>query len=64
MREAMTRVGYTSLDLDETLRRYDPEMLKSGYNTLPDGEEIYYIPNPGLGLWIDGERFARESGEQ
>ena len=22
-----------------------------------DGEEIYFIPNPALGLWIDKERF-------
>lgn len=27
------------------------------YNILPDGEEICYIPNPALGLWIDRERF-------
>ena len=24
---------------------------------LPDGEEIYYIPNPALGLWINKEKF-------
>lgn len=64
LREAVSQVGYASLDLEVTMRRYDPAALKSGYNTLPDGEEIYYIPNPGLGLWIDGERFARESGQQ
>ncbi|MPN29747.1 hypothetical protein SDC9_177200 [bioreactor metagenome] len=64
LREAVSQVGYASLDLDEALRRYNPATLKSGYNTLPDGEEIYYIPNPGLGLWIDGERFARESGKR
>ena len=62
LREAVSQVGYASLDLDEALRRYDPAKLKNGYNTLPDGEEVYYIPNPGLGLWIDGERFTRESG--
>ena len=22
-----------------------------------DGEEIYYIPNPALGLWINREKF-------
>ena len=44
------------------LRRYDPATLKYGYNTLPDGEEIFYIPNPALGLWIDRERFDREGG--
>ena len=30
--------------------------LQYGYNTV-DGEEIYYIPNPALGLWINREKF-------
>jgi hypothetical protein len=25
--------------------------LRDGWNTLPDGERIYYISNPALGLW-------------
>jgi hypothetical protein len=25
--------------------------VKDGYNTLEDGEVIYYISNPALGLW-------------
>ena len=32
-------------------RRYDPKKLKDGWNTLPDGEKIFYISNPALGLW-------------
>ena len=24
---------------------------------MPDGEEIYFIPNPALGLWINKEKF-------
>ena len=31
--------------------------MSYGYNTLPDGEEIYFIPNPALGLWINREKF-------
>ena len=38
-------------------RRYDPAKLQYRYNTLPDGEKVYFIPNPALGLWIDRERF-------
>jgi hypothetical protein len=30
--------------------------VKDGFNTMEDGEEIYYIPNPALGLWIDKNR--------
>ncbi len=50
-------VGYGSADYAELSRRYDPAALKYGYNTLPDGEEIYYIPNPALGLWINRAKF-------
>ncbi len=51
-------VGYQSADYDETAAKYDPAKLRCGYNTV-DGEEIYFIPNPALGLWIDRERFER-----
>ena len=50
-------VGFGWADYDETIKRYDPETLQYGPNTLPDGEEIYFIPNPALGLWINREKF-------
>ncbi len=50
-------VHFNAADYDETIKRYDPEKLSYGWNTLPDGEEIYFIPNPALGLWIDRSRF-------
>lgn len=56
-REEIEGVGFQAADYDEMARRYDPAKLRYGYNTLPDGEEIYFIPNPALGLWIDRERF-------
>ena len=56
-REEIEGVGFQSADYDEMARRYDPETLQYGYNTLPDGEEIYFIPNPALGLWINREKF-------
>ena len=56
-REEIEGVGFGWADYDETVRRYDPETLHYGYNTLPDGEEIYFIPNPALGLWINKEKF-------
>lgn len=52
-------VHYQYADLAETVRRYDPETLRSGFNNLPDGEEIYYVPNPALGLWAHESRFKR-----
>ena len=36
---------------------YSEEVIRKRYNTMPDGEEIYFIPNPALGLWIDKSRF-------
>ena len=56
-KEEIEGVGFQAADYDETVKRYDPEKLQYGYNTLPDGEEIYYIPNPALGLWINREKF-------
>jgi len=48
-------VAFDYLPLGDALTRYDPGSLKPGYNTLPDGEEIYFIENPALGLWaLDG----------
>ena len=39
-------------------RRYDPETLRDGWNVLPDGERIFYIGNPALGLWASRERLG------
>lgn len=56
-REEIEGVGYQWADYDEMVKKYDPEKLQYGYNTLPDGEEIYFIPNPALGLWADRSKF-------
>ncbi|MCF0168019.1 MAG: DUF2088 domain-containing protein [Bacteroidales bacterium] len=56
-KEEIESVGFGYCDLQEALSRYNPDTLKDGYNTLADGEEIYYISNPALGLWAYRERF-------
>lgn len=56
-REEIESVGFAWGDLDEMLRRYPLDTLKDGWNILPDGEEIYYISNPALGLWAFPDRF-------
>ena len=48
--------GFRPADYDELAKKYDPKTLKYGCNTV-DGEEIYFIPNPALGLWINREKF-------
>lgn len=56
-REEIDAVGFQGASYDEMIKRYDPRKLMPGYNTLLDGEEIYYIPNPAIGLWISRDRF-------
>ena len=50
-KEEIEGVGYQWADYNEISRRYDPKKLKDGWNVLPDGEEIYYVSTPALGLW-------------
>jgi len=50
-REEIESVGYRYSGLDAMLKRYDPQKLRDGWNVLPDGERIYYVGNPALGLW-------------
>ena len=38
-------------------KRYNPEKLVDGVNIMPDGEEIFFISNPALGLWAFKEKF-------
>jgi nickel-dependent lactate racemase len=44
-------VGYEYADLHEAQQRYAPERMKEGWNTMPDGEEVFYISTPSAGLW-------------
>lgn len=53
MREEEIRgAGFEYADLQEIKARYDLENIGQGFNINRDGEEFYFIPNPGLGLWI------------
>lgn len=56
-KEETEQVNFAYLPLDEALQRYNPERLVDGFNTLADGEEIFYISNPALGLWALKEKF-------
>jgi nickel-dependent lactate racemase len=60
--EAIRSVGFEVGDLDATLRRYNPDKLKDGPNRLPDGEEIFYVSNPALGLWALKSQFDGAGG--
>ena len=51
-------VGFEAAPYDEMVARYNPDELKDGWNTLSDGEEVFYISNPALGLWAYKENFS------
>jgi hypothetical protein len=42
--------------MEEALARYRPDRMENGWNTLPDGEEVYYIGTPSAGLWTTYEK--------
>jgi nickel-dependent lactate racemase len=56
-REEILGVNFNFAPLPEMLKKYDPNKLKDGFNKLSDGEEIFYISNPALGLWAYEGRF-------
>ena len=56
-KEEVEGVCFGYIPYDEAVKKYDPALLKDGFNTLPDGERIYYISNPALGLWADKSKF-------
>jgi nickel-dependent lactate racemase len=58
-REEIEGVNFRYAPLDEMLKKYDPSKLVDGYNAV-DGEEIFYISNPALGLWAYRGRFAEK----
>ena len=56
-RQEIKSVGFRYADIDEMMEKYNFRHLKEGFNTLPNGEEIYYISSPALGLWAHRDRF-------
>ena len=55
------QVGYEYADLAEMQERYDPLLMKEGWNTMPDGEEVFYISTPSAGLWSTNEKLKSPS---
>ena len=56
-KEEIEGVNFRYADLDRMQKRYDPSRLKDGMNVTADGENIFYISNPAVGLWAYRERF-------
>ncbi len=60
-REEIESVGYEYADLAEVQRRYDSAKMKEGWNTMPDGEEVFYISTPSAGLWATDAKLNNPS---
>ncbi len=56
--EEIEGAGYNYLAYSEMIQKYSPETLKDGWNTLSDGEKIFYVSNPALGLWALKDQFS------
>ncbi|RKX76811.1 MAG: D-mannonate epimerase [Spirochaetes bacterium] len=56
-REEVEGVGFGYAELEVLLEKYDPSILKTGWNKV-DGEEIFFVANPALGLWAHADRFG------
>jgi nickel-dependent lactate racemase len=54
-KEEIESVGFSYGDLNVMLDRYEPSKLSLGVNRV-NGEEIFFISNPGLGLWAHRSR--------
>jgi hypothetical protein len=59
-RQEVESVNFKYAELGPMMERYNPEVLKDGWNSLPDGEQIYYISNPALGLWYEKSKLTEE----
>ena len=58
-KEEIESVNFKYQDLSEMTKIYNPEELRDGFNTLKNGEEIYYISNPAIGLWAHKYKFKK-----
>lgn len=55
-KEEIEGVNFGYMDYNEAVNRYNPEKMKDGFNTMPDGEEVYFISTPSAGLWTTKDK--------
>ena len=56
-RDEIESVGFQYANLDGMMERYNPQQLPDGCNTILDGERVFFVSNPGLGLWALRSQF-------
>lgn len=62
-REEVERAGYRSEDPAAAARRHGLDLdtiasTPTGYRTTPDGDEVFFVQNPALGLWTTADRLT------
>lgn len=60
-KDEIESVHYQYADLDEALTRYNPSIMKEGWNTMPDGEKVFFISTPSAGLWSTKAKLANRN---
>ena len=55
-KEEIESINFRYGSLDEMLKKYNPARMKEGVNVLADGEEVFFISNPAIGLWAFSDR--------
>jgi nickel-dependent lactate racemase len=55
-REEVESAGFAYGELRQMVELYDPIKIQHGWNHVA-GEEVFFIENPGLGLWACQDRF-------
>ena len=60
-KEETESAGFGYMPLQEALAKYNISSLQNGRNFV-DGEEIFYVDNPAIGLWAYKERFYAAGG--
>lgn len=58
-KEQIEGVNFAYMPYEEAVKKYDPTKLRDGWNEV-NGEEIYFISNPALGLWAERVKFYGE----
>ena len=51
-REEVEGVNFKYLHINDAYQKYNPASLKDGFNKMENGEEVFFVSNPALGLWI------------
>ncbi|MFO0934993.1 MAG: lactate racemase domain-containing protein [Gemmataceae bacterium] len=52
--------GFEYGDLSELMAAYDPHRMIDGWNRV-NGEDVFFVSNPALGLWGTAERFGQQA---